>query len=162
MPYTPNFQYPDRHDISSVFQSFYSWFYLRLEFTVIRTELDETCFFKKESGRLSAKKDTHGGEEKPLEKERPGYKSSVQFSCSVVSNCDPMNCSMSGLPVHHQLPEFTQTTSIESVMPSSHLIFCHPLLFLPLITPSISLSQWANSLHEVAKVLEFQLYHQSL
>ena len=35
--------------------------------------------------------------------------SSVQFSCSVVSNCDPMNCSMLGLPVHHQLPEFTQT-----------------------------------------------------
>ena len=34
--------------------------------------------------------------------------SSVQFSCSVVSNCDPMNCSMLGLPVHHQLPEFTQ------------------------------------------------------
>ena len=35
--------------------------------------------------------------------------SSVQFSCSVVSLCDPMNCSMPGLPVHHQLPEFTQT-----------------------------------------------------
>ena len=34
---------------------------------------------------------------------------SVQFSCSVVSLCDPMNCSMPGLPVHHQLPEFTQT-----------------------------------------------------
>ena len=33
--------------------------------------------------------------------------SSVQFSCSVVSNCDPMNCSMLGLPVHHQHPEFT-------------------------------------------------------
>ena len=35
--------------------------------------------------------------------------SSVQFSRSVVSDCDPMNCSMPGLPVHHQLPEFTQT-----------------------------------------------------
>ena len=35
--------------------------------------------------------------------------SSVQFSRSVVSLCDPMNCSTPGLPVHHQLPESTQT-----------------------------------------------------
>ena len=48
-------------------------------------------------------------------------------------------------------------TSIESVMPSSHLILCRPLLLLPPIPPSISLFQWANSSHEVAKVLEFQL-----
>ena len=47
-----------------------------------------------------------------------------------------MNCSTPGLPVHHQLPQFTQTHSIESVMPSSHLILCHPLL-LPPIPPSI-------------------------
>ena len=45
----------------------------------------------------------------------------------------------------------------ESVMPSSHLIPCHPLLLLPPIPPSISLFQWVNSSHEVAKVLEFQL-----
>ena len=50
---------------------------------------------------------------------------------------------------------------IESVMPSSHLILCRPLLFLPPIPPSISLFQWVNSSHEVAKVLEFQLQHQS-
>ena len=48
-------------------------------------------------------------------------------------------------------------TSIESVMPSSHLILCHPLLLLPPIPPSISLFQWVNSSYEVAKVLEFQL-----
>ena len=48
-------------------------------------------------------------------------------------------------------------TSIESVMPSSHLILCHPLLLLPPVPPSISLFQWVNSSHEVAKVLEFQL-----
>ena len=48
-----------------------------------------------------------------------------------------MNRSTPGLPVHHQLPEFTQTHSIESVMPSTHLIFCHPLLLLPPIRPSI-------------------------
>ena len=49
--------------------------------------------------------------------------------------------------------------SIESVMPSSHLILCRPLLLLPPIPPGISLFQWVNSSHEVAKVLEFQLYH---
>ena len=49
-----------------------------------------------------------------------------------------MDCSMPGLPVHHQLPEFTQThESIESVMPSSHFILCRPLLLLPPIPPSI-------------------------
>ena len=47
--------------------------------------------------------------------------------------------------------------SIESGMLSSHLILCRPLLLLPLIPPSISLFQWVNSSHEVAKVLEFQL-----
>ena len=46
---------------------------------------------------------------------------------------------------------------IKSVMPSSHLILCRPLLLLPSIAPSISLFQWVNSSHEVAKVLEFQL-----
>ena len=48
-----------------------------------------------------------------------------------------MNCSMPGLPVHHQLPSSLKLTSIESVMPSSHLILCHPLLLLPPIPPSI-------------------------
>ena len=50
-------------------------------------------------------------------------------------------------------------TFIESVMPSSHLILCRPLLLLPPIPSSISLFQWINSSHEVAKVLEFQLQH---
>ena len=48
-----------------------------------------------------------------------------------------MDCSRLGLPVHHQLLEFTQTYAIESVMPSNHLILCHPLLLLPSIFPSI-------------------------
>ena len=51
--------------------------------------------------------------------------------------------------------------SIESVMPSSHLILGLHLLLLPLIPPSISLFQWVRSLHEVSKVLEFQPYHHS-
>ena len=61
--------------------------------------------------------------------------SSVAQSCPTL--CNPMNCSMPGLPVHHQLPEFTQPMSIESVMPSNHLILCHPLFFLPSIFPNI-------------------------
>ena len=48
-----------------------------------------------------------------------------------------MNRSTTGLPVDHQLLEFTQLMSMESVMPSSHLILCHPLLLLPPIPPSI-------------------------
>ena len=47
-----------------------------------------------------------------------------------------MNRSMPALPVHHQLPESTQT-SIESVMSTNHLILCRPLLFLPSIFPGI-------------------------
>ena len=64
---------------------------------------------------------------------------SVQFSsvaqlCPTL--CDPMNHSTPGLPVHHHLLEFTQTMYTESVMPSSHLILCRPLLLLPLILPA--------------------------
>ena len=62
---------------------------------------------------------------------------SVQFSCSVLSDCDPMNCSTPGLPVHHQHPEFTQTHAHRVIEPSSHLILGCPLLLLPPIPPSI-------------------------
>ena len=61
--------------------------------------------------------------------------------------CDPMNCSTPGLPVHHQLPEFTQLTAIESVMPSSHLILCCPLLLLPPIPPSVRIFSNESTLH---------------
>ena len=66
--------------------------------------------------------------------------SSVQFSSvtqSCPTLCDPMNHSTPGLPVHHQLPEFTKLMSTESVMPSSHFILCCLLLLLPSIFPSI-------------------------
>ena len=63
-----------------------------------------------------------------------GQLSSVAQSCPTL--CDPIDCSTPGLPVHHQLLEFTQT-HVESVMPSNHLILCLPLLLLPLIYPSI-------------------------
>ena len=84
------------------------------------------------------------GEERVRCMERVTWKltfSSVQFSSvtqSCPTLCDPMNCSTPGLPVHHQLPEF-KLMSIEAVMPSSHLILCHPLLLLPPIPPSIRL-----------------------
>ena len=48
-----------------------------------------------------------------------------------------MDCSTPDLPAHYQLPQSTQTNAIESVMPSNHLILCHPLLLLPSIFPSI-------------------------
>ena len=48
-----------------------------------------------------------------------------------------MDCSTPDLPVHHQLLEFTQTMSIESVMQSNHLILCHPLILLPSVFSSI-------------------------
>ena len=50
--------------------------------------------------------------------------------------------------------------SIQSVMPSNHLILCRPLLLLPSVFPSIRVFfQWVNSLHQVATVLELQLQH---
>ena len=58
-----------------------------------------------------------------------------------------MNCSMPGLPVHHQLPESTQTHVIKSVVPSNHLILCHPLLLQPSIFPSIRVFSNKSALH---------------
>ena len=84
---------------------------------------------------------------------------SVQFSCSVLLTlCDPMNHSTPGLPVHHQLEEFIQTHVhwVSDAIPPSH----------PLSSPSppgFHLSQhqdlfpWVSTLHQVAKVLTFNL-----
>ena len=66
---------------------------------------------------------------------------SVRFSSVAqlcLTLCDLKKRSMPGLPVHQQLLESTQTMSTESVMPSSHLILCPPLLFLPPIPPRIT------------------------
>ena len=87
--------------------------------------------------------------------------SSVQFSSvpqSCPTLCDPMNRSTPGLPVHHQLPEFTQTHVYrvsDAIQPSHSLSSPSP----PAPNPSQhqSLFQWVNSSHGVAKVLEFQL-----
>ena len=86
--------------------------------------------------------------------------SSVAQSCPTL--CNPMNRSTPGLPVHHQLPEFTQTHvhRVDDVIQLSH----------PLLSPSppaLNLSQHqglfilVSSPHQVAKVLKFQLQHQT-
>ena len=86
--------------------------------------------------------------------------SSVAQSCLTL--CNHVNRNTPGLPVHHQLLEFTQThvhRVSDAIQPS------HPLLSpSPAPNPSQhqSLFQWVNSSHEVAKVLEFQLQHHSL
>ena len=82
--------------------------------------------------------------------------SSVAQSCPTL--CDPMNPSTPGLPVHHQLPEFTQTHVHrvgDAIQPSHSLSSPSPLAPNP--SQHQSLFQWVNSSHEVAKVLEFQL-----
>ena len=62
-------------------------------------------------------------------------------SCSVTKSClilcDPMDYSTPGFPVLHSLQELAKLMSTESMMPSNHLILCHPLLLLPSIFPSI-------------------------
>ena len=73
--------------------------------------------------------------------------SSVQFSRSVMSDCDPVNCSTPGFPVHHQLLEPTQLMSIESVIPSNHLTLCHPLLLPPSIFSSFGVFSNESVLH---------------
>ena len=86
--------------------------------------------------------------------------SSVVQSCP--TPCDPMNCITPGLPVHHQLPESTQTHVhwvSDAIQPYHPLSSPSP--------PALNLSQhqglfkWVSSLNQVAKVLEFQLQHQS-
>ena len=93
------------------------------------------------------------------------HSSSGQFSSVAQSRltlCHPMDGSTPGLPIHHQLLEFTQTHVHwigDAIQP------CHPLPSSP--PPAFGLSQhqglfkWVSSSHQLAKVLEFQLQHQS-
>ena len=61
----------------------------------------------------------------------------VVQSLSVAQLSDPMSCREPGFPVLHDILELAQTRGLESVMPSSHLILCHPRLLLPPVFPSI-------------------------
>jgi len=86
--------------------------------------------------------------------------SSVNQSSPTI--CDPMDCSRPGLPVHHQLPEFTQTHVhwvSDVIQPSYALLSPSPPAFN--LSQYQGLFQWVSSLHQVTKVLEFQLQHQS-
>ena len=86
--------------------------------------------------------------------------SSVAQLCPTL--CNPMDCRMQGFPVHHQLPEPAQTHvhQISDAIQPSHLS--------SLSSPAFNLSQhhglfhWVSSSHQAAKVLEFQLQHQSI
>ena len=71
-----------------------------------------------------------------------GNSERLYFQFSIVAQscptlCDPMNCNKPGLPVHHQLGSSLRLTSLESVMPSSHLILCCPLLLQPPNPPRV-------------------------
>ena len=85
---------------------------------------------------------------------------SVTQSCPTL--CDPMDCSMPGFPVHHYLPEFAQTHVhwvSDAILPSHPLQPPSPLALN--LSQNQGFFQWVGSSHQVAKVLEFQLQHQS-
>ena len=85
--------------------------------------------------------------------------SSVAQSCPTL--CDPMDCSKSGFPVHHQIPKLAQTHVHwvgDTVQPSHSLPSPSPPAFN--LSQHHGLFQWVSSSHQVTKVLEFQLQHQ--
>ena len=86
--------------------------------------------------------------------------SSVTQSCPTL--CDPMDCSMPGFPIHHQLQDLAQTQVHrvgDAVQPSYSLPSPSPPAFN--LSQHQGIFQWVSSLYQVAKVLERQLQHQS-
>ena len=83
----------------------------------------------------------------------------VAQSCPAL--CDPMDCSTPDVPVHHQLLELTQTHvhRVGDAIQPFHLLSCPSRAFN--LSQHQSLFQWVSSSHQVAKILEFQLQHQS-
>ena len=87
--------------------------------------------------------------------------SSVAQLCPTL--CNPMDCSMPGFPVHHQLPELIQTHVHwvgDAIQPSHPLSSPSPPAFS--LFQHQGFFQWVSSSHQVAKVLELQFQHQSL
>ena len=87
--------------------------------------------------------------------------SSIQYSLCLTL-CAHMDCSTPGFPVHHQLPELNQTHVYQvgdAIQPSHPLSYPSPPAFN--ISQHQGLFKWVSSLHQMAKVLEFQLQHQS-
>ena len=100
----------------------------------------------------------------PMDTMRGSNELNPQFSSVTqlcLTLCDPMDDITPGLPVHHQLPEPTQTHvhHISEGIQLSHPR--HPFLLLPVIFPNIQVFSNESSLRQVAKVLELQLQHQS-
>ena len=86
--------------------------------------------------------------------------SSVAQLCLIL--CNPMDCSTPGFPVHHQLLQPTQTHVHlvgDAIQPTHPLLSTSPLAFN--LSQHQGLFQWVSSLHQVVKVLELQLQHQS-
>ena len=91
---------------------------------------------------------------------------SLQFSSvtqSCLTLCNPMDCSMPGFPIHHQLLEPTQSHAHcvgDAIQPSHPLSSPSPPTFNH--SHHQGLFKWVGSSHQVAKVLDFQLQHQSI
>ena len=91
---------------------------------------------------------------------RSPFIGSVTQSCLTL--CSPMDCSMPGFPVHHQLPKLAQTHVHwvgDAIQPSHPLLFPSPPILN--LSQHQGLFQWVSCSHQVAKALEFQLQHQS-
>ena len=145
----PNGDNPNVHQLIKRINKM--WYIHKIDYYVAikRNEVHITTWMSLENIMLSERSQTHK------------YQfSSVTQSCPTL--CDPMNRNMPGLPVHHQLPESTQTHVHwvrDAIQPSHPLTSPSP--------PALNLSQhqglfkWVSSLHQVAKILEFQLQNQS-
>ena len=125
----------------------------------------KTYYLKKKSRHYLYKIDISRGIHCIVFKEYTMTQTSVQFSSvtqSCLTLCDPMDCSTPGLPVHHQLLELAQT-HVHRI--SDAIQIPHPLSTPP--PPAFNPSQcqgfyqWVGSSYQVAKILEFQLQHQS-
>ena len=87
---------------------------------------------------------------------------SVQFSCSVVSDSStPWTAARQVSPSSNISRSLLKLMSIESVMPSTHLILFRPLLLLPSLPQHQGVFPWVSCSRQVAKVMELQLQHQT-
>ena len=96
--------------------------------------------------RASKKDKIPGNGEKKMYSKQHNINIVVQ-SPSHVQLCDPVDCSTPGFLVLHYLPEFAQIMCTELVIPSNHLILCHPLLLLPSVFPTIRVFPNKSTVH---------------
>ena len=169
----------------SIYRYRHKYVYMLTEHTFILLSIHtHTSLIAQLVKNLSAMQETRVwllGQEDPLDKEmaphfsilawripwteESGGLQSIGFSSvaqSCLTLCDPMNRSTPGLPVHHQLPEFTQTHVhwvSHAIQPSHPLSSPSPPAFN--LSQHQGLFKWVSSSHQVAKILEFQLQHQS-